>query len=87
MTKYYLKNVGNLGYAGITKNKENDSEVKEVYLDNLFSELDNSDGEGHKIYLSKFMKSYKKVVKDRYPKAKVEVVDEFNSDTKISDWL
>ena len=86
MTKFYLKNVGNLGYTGSYTIPEQLKDLKEVYLYDLFSELQQSDGSGHQIYLSKFMATYRNTLKNKYPKASVIIADEFTSETRLSDW-
>lgn len=37
------------------------------------------------IYLSKFMKPYEKTIKDKYPKARVEVADQVGENTMLRD--
>ncbi|GAB2024174.1 hypothetical protein OfM1_02440 [Lactovum odontotermitis] len=87
MTKYYLKNTGNYGFTGAYNINAEDKGMKAVYLEELFTELKDSDGENQEIYLSKFMKPYEKTIKDKYPKAHVEVADQFDENTKLHDWF
>ncbi|GAB2024721.1 hypothetical protein [Lactovum odontotermitis] len=87
MTKYYLKNVGNYGTTGAYNINADDKGWKVVYLDDLFTDLKDSDGENQEIYLSKFMAPYKKVVEDKYPKAHVEIADKFDENTELHDWF
>lgn len=87
MAKYYIKSVGNYGFTGAYPISDALLDLKVMYLDDLYTELGESTGQGCDIYLSKFMVPYEKVIRETYPKARVQIADQFDDQTTLHDWF
>lgn len=79
MKKYLVTNIGPLSSGlHILPDKKLMEGKKQVYMNELFTELGHSNGSGVAIYLDKVTASYQQLLNDKYPKAQVAVIDHYS---------